>query len=83
MHINFISTIYRQIVKYWLKLTCTSDHRYIAIAFRESASEWSLFVKRLVYENVHLLLRTSYVLPSLFTVITGLCARYISLFTQF
>ena len=24
-------TIYRQIIKYWLKLTCTSDHRYIAI----------------------------------------------------
>ena len=44
-------TIYRQIVKYWLKLTCTSDHRYIAIAFRESPSEWSLFVKKLLYEN--------------------------------
>ena len=23
-------TIYRQMIKYWLKLTCTSDHRYIA-----------------------------------------------------
>ena len=48
-----ISTIcyYRQIAKYWLKLTCTSDHRYIAIAFRESPCEWSLFVKRLLYKN--------------------------------
>ena len=43
--------LYRQIVKYWLKLTCTSDHRYIAIAFRESLCEWSLFVKRLLYKN--------------------------------
>ena len=39
--------IYRQIIKYWLKLTCTSDHRYIAIAFHESPSEWSLFVKKI------------------------------------
>ena len=37
--------------KYWLKLTCTSGHRYIAIVFGESPSEWSLFVKRLLYEN--------------------------------
>ena len=31
--------IYKQIIKYWLKLTCTSDLRYIAIAFHESLSE--------------------------------------------
>ena len=45
------AAIYRQIIKYWLKLTCTSDHRYIAIAFHESPSTWSLFVKKLLYEN--------------------------------
>ena len=28
--------IYKQIIKYWLKLTCTLDHRYIVIAFHES-----------------------------------------------
>ena len=31
--------IYREIIKYWLKLTCTSDHRYILVAFNESPSE--------------------------------------------
>ena len=44
-------TIYRQMIKYWLKLTCTSDHRYIAIAFHTSPSEWGLFVKSLLYKN--------------------------------
>ena len=51
LDLQSVNIIYRQILKYWLKLTCTSDHRYIAIAFRESPPEWSLFVKRLLYEN--------------------------------
>ena len=38
-------------IKYWLKLSCTSDHRYIAIAFHASPSEWGLFVKALLYKN--------------------------------
>ena len=31
--------VYKQIIKYWLKLTCTSDNRYIVVAFYESPSE--------------------------------------------
>ena len=45
------NTIYRQMIKYWLKLTCTSDHRYIAIAFHTSLYEWGLFVKALFFKN--------------------------------
>ena len=37
--------VYKQIIKYWLKLTCTSDNRYIVVAFYESPSEYNLFVK--------------------------------------
>ena len=43
--------IYKQIVKYWLKLTSTSEHRFIVIAYHENPSEWSLFVKKILYEN--------------------------------
>ena len=41
----------KQIIKYWLKLACTSEHRFIVIAYHENPSEWSLFVKKLLYEN--------------------------------
>ena len=44
-------SIYKQIIKYWLKLTRTSEHRFIVIAYHETPSEWSLFVKKLLYEN--------------------------------
>ena len=44
-------SIYKQIIKYWLKLTCTSEHRYIVIAYHENPFEWSLFVKKILYEN--------------------------------
>ena len=45
--------IYKQIIKYWLKLTSTSEHRFIVIAYHEnpSDSEWSLFLKKILYEN--------------------------------
>ena len=43
--------IYKQIIKYWLKLTSTSEHRFIVIAYHENPSEWSLFVKKILYEN--------------------------------
>ena len=43
--------IYKQIIKYWLKLTCTSEHRFIVIAYHETPAEWSLFVEKLLYEN--------------------------------
>ena len=43
--------IYKQILKYWLKLTCTSEHRFLVIAYHENPSEWSLFVEKLLYEN--------------------------------
>ena len=44
-------SIYKQIISYWLKLTRTSEHRFIVIAYHENHSEWSLFVKKLLYEN--------------------------------
>ena len=44
-------SIYKQIIKYWLKLTCTSEHRFIVIAYHENTSKWSLFVEKLLYEN--------------------------------
>ena len=32
-------SIYKQISKYWLKLTCTSEHRFIVIAYHKKTSE--------------------------------------------
>ena len=46
--------IYKRIIKYWLKLTITPDHRYIYIyiIYNEyNSTSWSLFVMKLLYEN--------------------------------
>ena len=38
-------------MKYWLKLTCTSEHRFIVMAYHENSSESSLLFEELLYEN--------------------------------
>ena len=49
--IPFIYLYDKQIIKYWLKLTSISEHRFIVIAYHENPSDWSLFVKKILYEN--------------------------------
>ena len=44
--------IYKRIIKYWLKLTITPEHRYTYIIYNEyNSTSWSLFVRKLLYEN--------------------------------
>ena len=44
--------IYKRIIKYWLKLTITPEHRYTYIIYNKyNSTSWSLFVRRLLYEN--------------------------------
>lgn len=44
-------TIYKRLIKYWLKLTVTEEHKYIRIMYVDSPSPWSLFVRNLLFEN--------------------------------
>ena len=44
--------IYKRIIKYWLKLTITPEHRYTYIIYNKyNSTSWSLFVRKLLYEN--------------------------------
>ena len=43
-------TIYKLIIKYWLKLIVTPKHRYIYVVSKKSMNCWFLFVKKLLFQ---------------------------------
>ena len=43
-------TIYKLIIKYWLKLIVTPKHRYIYVVSKKSVNCWFLFVKKLLFQ---------------------------------
>ena len=46
----FYVCIYKRIIKYWLKLTVTPEHRYTYMIYHKAPSPWSQFVRNLLYQ---------------------------------
>ena len=43
-------TVYKQIIKYWLRLLRMPEHRFISIIYKKSTTPWSMFVKDLLFQ---------------------------------